>query len=504
MLSIFNTMPAKTGFYLLTLMIIPLAGFGYVYIDSRFSEIDQGISKRLAIPGILMSQGVLDQDEVRNPNNLSKLIQQEVIDTYFINNDGTILYSSSPEKEGEIYLKFLDRREAVILSGSLPTVKRFFYETGFDNHILVNFSPIWSNNKFSGSLYLKVNGQEILALKNSILYSYIYWAIVIDLVFGVTAGLATHLFITKRISTTSDILEKVAEGDYSEEIVIQGKSDKLGKLMGQIKTMINKTKKDTVHLQETIEKLHTEMEKRQDMQLQLMHAEKLSALGRLSASIVHEFGNPLLGVSFMLEDINQRVPLSHEDKQLIHLGIEECERMKALLRNMREFNKPSSEIKASFNIEQSIDNILTFQDKYFKSNNIELIKKYNLYFPEIIAIEDQITQVLINIVINAASAIPEEGGTITVSTDIVDNNTISIEIADTGVGISSENQKRIFEPFFSTKTDGEGTGLGLTVSYGIIQSHGGHIRCKSEENEGTSFLITLPTGYEYACLPQFA
>jgi signal transduction histidine kinase len=500
----FNKLPVKTSLHIFIIMIFPLAFIGYLYIDSRFAEIDQGVSKRLAIPGILMSQGVLSQEEVRTPQNLSKIIQQEVIDTYFINNDGTILYSASPEKEGEVYLGFLDKREIAILSGSLPTVKRFFYETSDESHILINFSPIWSKNKFAGSLYMKVNGQEILSRKNDILFSYLYWAFIVDILFTVVTGLTIHLYIMSRITTTLDVLDKAAKGDYSQEIIVQGASDKIGRLMSQIKAMITKTEQDTYRLQETIQKLHTEMEKRQDMQLQLMHAEKLSALGRLSASIVHEFGNPLLGVSFMLEDINRRVPLSQEDKQLIYLGVEECERMKALLRNMREFNKPSSEIKASFNIEQSIDNILTFQDKYFKSNNIDLIKKYNLFFPEIIAIEDQITQVLINIVINAASAIPETGGTITVSTDIVDNNNISIEITDSGVGISAENQKRIFEPFFSTKTDGDGTGLGLTVSYGIIQSHGGTIRCKSQIDKGTTFQITLPTGYEYACLPQFA
>ncbi len=450
-----------------------------------------------------MSHGVLHYEEVRNFDTLSNILQEDILDTFFINNDGRVLYSADPSKEGIIYLAFLDRKETELLPGTLSNGQQTSYVTNSGKHFLINISPVWSDNRFAGSLYIKINTKTIQAKKSNILISFLYGAIFINILTSLLGGYCVHLLVVSRMKKASGILHEVINGDYSKRIIKNGHSDQLGKLMKQINSMIETTENNTQYLQETIEKLHREMDKGRDTQLQLMHAEKLSALGRLSASIVHEFGNPLLGVRFMLEDINRRVSLSPEDQQLIFLGLEECNRMKTLLKSLRNLNKPSSSIKTSFNIEQTIDNILTFQEKYFKSTKIRLSKKYNLFFPEIIAIEDQITQVLINIIINAASAIPEKGGTISIHTDIVNSNTISIEISDTGVGISKENQKRIFEPFYTTKTDGEGTGLGLTISYSIIQNHGGSLSCKSQENMGTAFLITLPTGYEYARLPLF-
>ena len=106
-------------------------------------------------------------------------------------------------------------------------------------------------------------------------------------------------------------------------------------------------------------------------------------------------------------------------------------------------------------------------------------------------VEDQIKQVFVNLFFNAAESMVETGGILTISTD-TKNKTVSVTIRDTGVGISLENQKEIFMPFFSTKPEVTGTGLGLTVSYGIVKSHQGDIRVSSSPGQGTTFFITLP------------
>ena len=241
----------------------------------------------------------------------------------------------------------------------------------------------------------------------------------------------------------------------------------------------------------TVEQLHKEIDKRQAAQLQLLHAEKLSALGRLSASIAHEFGNPLIGVRYLIEDIKNRPTLSKEDRDLLEIGLEECDRMKHLINDLQQINKPSSGKHERFNIHNTIDNVLLFQKKNLKNKKIAIVKAYDLSLPEIVAVEDQITQVLINLTINAVDAMPAEGGCITVSTS-GNAEKVFISIKDTGSGIRPEDLDHLFEPFFSTKPAAEGTGLGLPVSYGIIARHGGTITCSSKPGQGTTFTVSLP------------
>ncbi len=498
MISILKSIPAKIVLSIFTIEALIFLFMGPSYFAARNTILQQEVSRRLAQPGILLSEGILHDRQIRDKILCEQIINEDLQELFFVNNHGRVSYSINPLQEGQIYLNLLDKKELELLTGNISTEQQKAYLTNSGTYVLTMIYPIWKNQKFTGSLFLKINAKHLHEGRASIFFSYLFRALIISILTSLLGGVAIHFLIVKRLQHTSMVLQKVSEGDISKRISVTKNNDQLDHLMFQINTMIETTEVNTQHLRETIKKLHQVMEKSKDAQLQLMHAEKLSALGRLSASIVHEFGNPLLGVRFMLEDINKRVELTPEDQQLVFLGLEECDRMKSLLKDLRNLNKPSSEIKTSFNIEQTIDNILTFHEKYFRSNKIVLEKKYNLFFPEIIAIEDQITQVLINIIINAAAAIPETGGYIKISTDTVDNNTISIQIKDTGVGISFANQKKIFEPFFSTKTDGDGTGLGLTVSYGIVQNHGGKLSFTSRPDLGTTFRISLPTGYEYS------
>ncbi len=244
-------------------------------------------------------------------------------------------------------------------------------------------------------------------------------------------------------------------------------------------------------LEETIQKLHLEIKKRKDTQLQLLHAEKLTALGRLSASIAHEFGNPLIGIQYLLQDILSRFSLSLEDEKLVYIGVEECERMKMLIRDMQQLNRPSSGKMKLFDPHKAIENVLLFQKKNLSSHGINVVREYCNDFTFIHAVEDQITQVLVNLTLNAVDAMAEKGGILTVVTN-QDAENMDIIIKDTGNGIGEENQKNIFEPFFSTKPDVEGTGLGLPVSYSIVKNHGGEITFSSTPRMGSTFHIRLP------------
>jgi signal transduction histidine kinase len=132
-----------------------------------------------------------------------------------------------------------------------------------------------------------------------------------------------------------------------------------------------------------------------------------------------------------------------------------------------------------------------FQSKHIKSQQLTIVKNYAVDLPDVLVIQDQISQVLLNLTINAADATPASGGTVTIKTWKTEES-IFLSIADTGKGIDKNMQNNIFEPFFSTKREEDGTGLGLSTSYGIIKQHRGQLTFVSEPDKGTTFTLSPP------------
>ncbi|MDH3347755.1 MAG: PAS domain S-box protein [Desulfobulbaceae bacterium] len=223
----------------------------------------------------------------------------------------------------------------------------------------------------------------------------------------------------------------------------------------------------------------------------LLQSEKLSSLGKLAASIAHEFGSPIFGIRNFLKGLPERATLPKNDHKLVELAIRECDRMKDLLDGLRGFKRPTTNSSEQLNIHRIIDNILLLCQRNLKKKNIKVIKNYGSHIPEIYLIEDQIKQVILNFLDNAQEAIPDTGGTITLCTK-VQNNMLTLSIADSGKGMDQETLARVFEPFVSSKVDSGGIGLGMSISSEIIAAHGGEIKVESEPEQGTIFNILLP------------
>jgi len=232
----------------------------------------------------------------------------------------------------------------------------------------------------------------------------------------------------------------------------------------------------------------------QETQSQYLHAEKLSAIGKLSASIAHEFNNPLQGVIAILKGLKKLSGLEEEDKELLDLALSETDRMKNLIRNLQEFNRPSSAKKVRMDVHASINTLLLLCKSDFKRRRIVTILNYSEQLPWIIAVPDQIKQVFLNLLNNAADAIRNDG-VITVRTWQEDNR-VAVAIQDTGTGIAPEQMDLIFQPFHTTKPESQGTGLGLSVCQGIVRNHRGEIRVESEPGKGSTFTVLLPVGEE--------
>lgn len=242
------------------------------------------------------------------------------------------------------------------------------------------------------------------------------------------------------------------------------------------------------HLEELVEERTAELKSTHE---QLLHAEKFSAIGKLSASIAHELNNPITGIQSVLERIDRKVPMDETNKDLVDVAIRECRRITDLIKKLQDFHRPSPGIIAPMDIHQVLDEVLLLSQVKLRMRGIEVEKNYASNIPEIQAISDQIKQVILNMINNAEEAISADGGKLKIITGVFDSK-IKIHIQDTGCGIPPENVKSIFDPFFTTKSAAKGTGLGLSISYGIIKQHGGEIEVESEPGKGTTFTITLP------------
>jgi len=227
----------------------------------------------------------------------------------------------------------------------------------------------------------------------------------------------------------------------------------------------------------------------------LVQAHKLKAMGTLTAGVAHELNNPINNIMLtaaMLEE--DYAELSDEERlDMVNDLVGEAERSRMIVRNLLDFAR-ESEIKTGLlKIQDLIDEILHLTFNQFKLSKVKVVRQYGSNLPAFHGDRQQVTQVFLNLVLNAIDAMPG-GGTFTVTTRIADERDyIMVEIADTGIGIPEHELASIFDPFFTSKPSGKGTGLGLSVSLGIIQNHGGDIRVRSRTGEGTTFTVLLPT-----------
>jgi PAS domain S-box-containing protein len=254
---------------------------------------------------------------------------------------------------------------------------------------------------------------------------------------------------------------------------------------------LKKTQQELEEVNSVLEK--RVMERTQELQLaqqQILHVEKLAAIGQLSASIAHEFNNPLQSVMAVLKGISKRAKFEKEDVDLIESALGECSRMAQLIRDLQDFNRPSPGKHSWVNINQIIESLLLLYKSDFRKKSIQLVRKYSEDLPAVSVIADQIRQVFLNLLNNAMDACGSQA-IITIETKTVTGG-VQITITDSGCGINPEHLSKIFEPFFTTKCASTGTGLGLSVCYGIVKGHGGSITVDSVPGTHTSFTVTIP------------
>jgi len=236
------------------------------------------------------------------------------------------------------------------------------------------------------------------------------------------------------------------------------------------------------------------LEQREELlnaQKQIYHAEKLASIGRLASGVAHEINNPLNGIKSCLYSINKDPKDSEQNKSYLKLINEGLDHIEIIVQKLLGFAHQQSKVVESVNINSGIEKVLQLLDYRLSQKKININSIFHRELPTIYADEQLIQEVIMNTLLNSMDSISKEGE-IKIETGMQSQGQIYISITDTGSGIKDKDFEKIFDPFYTTKEIGEGTGLGLSVSLGIVETHGGSIQVKSKVGEGTTFKIILP------------
>jgi two-component system NtrC family sensor kinase len=324
-------------------------------------------------------------------------------------------------------------------------------------------------------------------------------AIVMTLLIAGVSGLFIYRVVRKPIRKLTTGMRKIAAGNLDARIDMNS-DDELGQLAGTFNRMAGDLKTARDQLREWAHTLEDRIDQKthelQHAQNQLIHMEKMASLGKLSASVAHEINNPLFSIltysKLILHGLKGDLDAKSAEsiQKCASVIRDESSRCGEIVKGLLDFARQSGGKFDRRHMEEIVEKSLVVLSHHLQVRQVVVKKESLVSNDELTCDARQIQQAIIAPCINAVEAMPN-GGTLTLRTT-GDDDTISIAIADTGVGIPPDALNRIFEPFFTTKEGEAGLGLGLAVTYGVVQRHRGHIDVESTRDQGTTVTITLP------------
>ncbi|HPC82140.1 MAG TPA: cache domain-containing protein [Thermoanaerobaculaceae bacterium] len=287
---------------------------------------------------------------------------------------------------------------------------------------------------------------------------------------------AATLWVLRPIGHVVAMAGRVAGGDLSARVGIRPPGE-MGVLCQSVDLMA-----EAVEQREEQLKLATSQ--------QISRSEKLASIGRLAAGVAHEINNPLTSVLTFAHLLKEKPNLDDQDRQDLDLIIHETTRVADIVSNLLDFARERPPRKEPLDVNDVVRRTVRLVRSQKQFDRITIEEQLSPELPEVEGDRNQLQQVLLNLALNACAAMPD-GGTMRIATS-VGQSRVRIEVSDTGCGIPPEVRDMIFDPFFSTKPAGRGTGLGLSVSLGIVQQHGGTLDVESEVGRGSRFTVSLP------------
>ncbi len=364
-----------------------------------------------------------------------------------------------------------------------------------NDYYLSAYSPIRNlAGATIGMLYVGVLERPYLDSLWRSLYAFIGIALL-----GAVLVQLVAMRVARRISgpihAMAGAARQIALGDYSQK-VDAGSDDELGYLARTFNAMTSELGRAHQALQESADDLERKVEQRtaelRAMQAHLLKSEKLAAVGKLAAGVAHEINNPLTGIltnsSLMLED----VPPGHPWREDIQTIVNETLRCRKIVKGLLDFARQTKPQRSLLDLNQIVEEVLALVRNQATFRNVRVTTDPAPDLPVVLADGDQMRQVVLNIVLNAAEAMAGTGELRIVSRPAPGGRGAELRISDTGPGIPDEIKARLFEPFFTTKKTG--TGLGLAIAYGILERHRGSLRVESAVGAGTTFVMTVPVG----------
>jgi len=236
-------------------------------------------------------------------------------------------------------------------------------------------------------------------------------------------------------------------------------------------------------------RINSELEK---TQIQLLQAEKMASLGKLAAGVAHQINNPLGGITLFAKLALEEYELEEAVRQDLLRILKDAERCRDTVKELLEFTRQTRHLMQPHDVNQSIARTMFLLENQSLFQNIEIEKNFAAVLPPVQADIQQLNHLFMNVILNAAQAMHGKGKLKLKTCVAAAADTVEIEISDTGPGIPPDILPQIFDPFFTTKEEGQGTGLGLSLAYGIVENHGGKITARNRPEGGAVFLISLP------------
>ena len=275
-------------------------------------------------------------------------------------------------------------------------------------------------------------------------------------------------------------MKRAGRGDLTARADMR-RGDEVGELAGAFNRMMDE--------------LEEARETERARQSQLAHTEKMVAMGTLAAGVAHEVNNPLAGILTCLETLRANPGDADLRDRYLELVEEGIRRISHTVQTLLDFSRPREMRLEPTSINHNLRHVAELVDYHLRKNVIEVRFELDDDDPTVMADHFQMEQLFLNLVLNAMQSM-SHGGVLTLRTRLR-GGTVIAEVKDTGEGIPAEIRDRIFDPFFTTRTVGEGTGLGLAVSYSIVSAHGGSIEVESAVGRGSTFRVTLPARRPY-------
>ncbi len=357
--------------------------------------------------------------------------------------------------------------------------------------------------KVLGSLVIKVPLKDFDAAVQKSSVEFYLLAIFTTILLASFLILFTRREIKKPLNKLIEASIAVADGDKSTRVEIRpNQLDDMRMVSVAFNDMLDNLQTATTELENWSQQLEYKVQKKSEelgaAQNELMHIERLASLGKLSSSVAHEINNPLSGILVYTKLVHKQLSnpdLTPEKKELMlkHLKLieNETKRCGDIVKGLLDFSKKDQEDFEPLHLHTILQDTADLMSHSIKIADVKFTKEFSAKSDLVYCSPNQVKQACMAILVNATEAITENGE-IVVRTSNPDPDTINLEIIDNGIGIAPEDIPHIFEPFFSTKQEVRGIGLGLSIAHGIIQSHKGKIQVRSEPGLGTTISITLP------------